>query len=78
MKTPTQELIEAIMSKQFQCEVEWQCGYQKALNDILFDCKKALEKEKLLIQKSYKDHHDLGHIYGLDTEKYYNQNYNLN
>jgi hypothetical protein len=39
---------------------------------------KLLEKEKQQIQKSYKDHHDLGHIYGLDTEKYYNQNYNLN
>ncbi len=37
---------------------------------------KYLEKEKYQIQKSYKDHHDLGHIYGLDTEQYYNQTYN--
>jgi hypothetical protein len=25
--------------------------------------------------KAYKDHHDLGHIFGLDTEQYYNQTY---
>ena len=33
--------------------------------------KQAKEKEKEQIMKSYKDHHDLGHIYGLDTEEYY-------
>lgn len=37
---------------------------------------KLLEKEKGQIEKAYKDHHDLGHIYGLDTEKYYNETYN--
>jgi len=35
-----------------------------------------LEKEKEQITKAYKDHHDLGHIFGLDTEQYYNQTYN--
>lgn len=39
------------------------------------DC---IEKEKEQIMKSYKDYHDLGHIYGLDTEDYYNQTYNQN
>ena len=35
-----------------------------------------LEIEKEQIKKAYKDHHDLGHIFGLDTEQYFNQNYN--
>jgi hypothetical protein len=35
-----------------------------------------LEKEKEQIKKAYKDHHDLGHIFGLDTEQYFNQTYN--
>jgi hypothetical protein len=39
------------------------------------DC---IEKEKEQIMKAYKDHHDLGHIFGLDTEQYYNQTYNQN
>ncbi len=38
----------------------------------------GLEKEKEQIKKAYKDHHDLGHIFGLDTEQYYNQTYNQN
>ena len=38
----------------------------------------GLEKEKEQITKAYKDHHDLGHIFGLDTEQYYNQTYNQN
>ena len=39
------------------------------------DC---MEKEKEQIMKSYKDYHDLGHIYGLGTEEYYNQTYKQN
>jgi hypothetical protein len=37
--------------------------------------RQAKEKEKEQIMKSYKDYHDLGHIYGLDTVEYYNQTY---
>lgn len=37
----------------------------------------GLEKEKEQIMKAYKDHHDLEHIFGLDTEQYYNQTYKL-
>lgn len=35
-----------------------------------------LEIEKQQIMKAYKDFHDLGHIYGLETELYYNENFN--
>ena len=45
------------------------------LMDKLFS--EGFEKEKKQIIKAYKDHHDLGHIFGLDTEQYYNQTYNL-
>lgn len=44
------------------------------LMDKLFS--EGFEKEKEQIMKAYKDHHDLGHIYGLDNEQYYNQTYN--
>lgn len=43
------------------------------LRDV-FNQAKAMEKEQII--KSYKDHHDLGHIYGLDGEDYYNDTYN--
>jgi hypothetical protein len=44
---------------------------------LLYNLELLLEKEKEQIMKAYKDHHDLGHIFGLDTEQYYNQTYNL-
>ena len=34
---------------------------------------KQMEKEQIM--KAYKDYHDLGHIYGLETEQYYNETY---
>ena len=42
----------------------------------LDDFDAAVEKEKQQIIKAYKDHHDLGHIYGLDAEYYYEETYN--
>lgn len=36
---------------------------------------KAKEMEKQQIMKAYKDYHDLGHIYGLKTEQYYNETF---
>ena len=65
MKTAIQELIEYIESNEIL--------YNK---DLILKLKELFNKEKDQIQKSYKDHHDLGHIYGLDTEQYYNQTYN--
>ena len=34
-----------------------------------------LKVEKEQIKNAYRDYHDLGHIYGLDTEEYYNEIY---
>lgn len=50
-------------------------GYQMALVGIKLELKKLLELEKEQIKKAYKDCHDLGHIYGLDTEEYYKETY---
>jgi len=71
MKTAIQELEETLKDN-----LKWiilNADYE--LMDKLFI--KALEKEKEQIMKAYKDHHDLGHIFGIDTEQYYNQTYKL-
>jgi len=67
MKTALQEFIDNVIPMHI---IE--------LDMIKQEIKKALEKEKEQIMKAYKDHHDLGHIFGLDTEQYYNQTYNQN
>jgi hypothetical protein len=75
MKTVMKEMIQNIIdieSKTYNQEQLYMLTALKVFALIL------LEKEKEQIQKSYKDHHDLGHIYGLDTEQYYNQTYNQN
>ena len=69
-KTAMQELIEAInlITKTFKRGL--------STEEILDMCNNQLDKEKEQIMKAYKDHHDLGHIFGLDTKQYYNQTYN--
>jgi hypothetical protein len=67
MKTAMQELIEWIESNEIV--------YNK---ELILKLKELLEKEKEQIKKAYKDNHDLGHIFGLDTEQYFNQTYNQN
>ena len=54
MKTAMQELIELIEIKQLQCENEFQSGYQLALNDILFETKKYIDKEKEIIENAMR------------------------
>jgi hypothetical protein len=49
------------------------CG---AIEGTIDYAKSLIIKEKEQIKKAYKDHHDLGHIFGLDTEQYFNQTYN--
>jgi ABC-type Zn2+ transport system substrate-binding protein/surface adhesin len=57
--------------------MQWlQERYNNNINLTIEDFKEALEKEKEQITKAYKDHHDIGHIFGLDTEQYFNQTYN--
>ena len=35
----------------------------------------TIKTEKEQIKNAYRDCHDLGHIYGLDSEDYYNETY---
>ena len=37
--------------------------------------RQAKQREREQIMDAYKDCHDLGHIYGLDAENYYNETY---
>jgi len=39
----------------------------------LFEQAKEMEKQQIKI--AYKSHHDLEHIYGLDSEQYYKETY---
>lgn len=43
---------------------------RRVFDEIIAEAKQI---EKAQIMKSYKDHHDLGHIYGLDLELYYKE-----
>jgi len=65
-----------------QTAVDWlekEVSNQLGTNDLLqYLFKKAKEIEMRQIRKAYKDYHDLGHIYGLDTEQYYNETYESN
>ena len=78
MKTAMQELIEYLRRLAFsKCHL--------GIGDIMLTQghideleEKYIEKEKEQIIKAYKDNHDLGHIFGLDTEQYFNQTYNQN
>ena len=68
MKSAMQELIDDLDNTLVKSI------FERLEKDGLFN--KALEKEKEQIMKAYKDHHDLGHIFGLDTEQYFKQTYN--
>ena len=43
--------------------------------DLLEKSQELLEKEKEQIMKAYKDCHNYMHVYGLDSEKYFNEEY---
>ena len=51
---------------------------QKILSfaEAIDKAEELLQMEKQQIMKAYKDYHNLGHIYGLETELYYNENFN--
>ena len=49
-QTAVQWLQEQIETQRMQCNNEWQCGYQKALNEVIFllTQAKAMEKEQMI------------------------------
>ena len=49
------EWLESEIEKQiFQCETEWQCGYQKALNEVVFLLRQTKEMEKQQLQEAFE------------------------
>ena len=75
MKTAMQELIEEIQSWKEKAPLG--SAFKDCLIILEGSATNSLEKEKEQIINAYKDNHDLGHIFGLDTEQYFNQTYNL-
>jgi hypothetical protein len=76
MKTAMQLMLEDLELKYkvlSNAEMLQACG---ALEGTIDYAKSLIIKEKEQIMKAYKDHHDFGHIFGLDTEQYFNQTYN--
>jgi hypothetical protein len=76
MKTAMQELIDEMDLIKNQLWEEGLKDKSAMISDMIKKAVNKLEKEKEQIKKAYKDHHDIGHIFGLDTEQYYNQTYN--
>ena len=76
MKTAMQLMLEDLELRYkvlSNAEMLQACG---AIEGTIDYAKSLIIKEKEQITKAYKDHHDLEHIFGLDTEQYYNQTYN--
>ena len=91
MKTAMQELIFHIAymeRKKYQDEQTTLLGgmnecimndaiviQDKVIKELTEEYAEYLEKEKEQIKKAYKDCHDYMHIYGLDLERYFNDEY---
>jgi hypothetical protein len=80
-QTAVDKLETQIEKLRFQGVTEWQCGYQKALNEVLFLLKQTKEMEKERIIKAYNQ--DLfGGLSGYrkfnDGEDYYKETYGGN
>lgn len=73
MKTPMQELMDKVQSINERYEIKGDANW--LMNEIIDLIESSLEKEKQHIMKAYKDCHDYMHIYGLDSEKYFNDEY---
>lgn len=65
------EWLESEIEKQiFQCETEWQCGYQKALNEVVFLLRQTKEMEKQQIIDAF----NYGQIdLGMEADEYHKQ-----
>jgi len=66
-----------IEEKKFQCQTEWQSGYQSALNEVIFFLEQAKAMEKQQIMKANIDGYEEAQRYGeTSAEDYYNETYN--
>jgi hypothetical protein len=83
-QTAVDKLETQIEKLRFQGVTEWQCGYQKALNEVLFLLKQAKEMEKERIENAWIAALDFGieKMKGLNTleskeafDQFYNETY---
>ena len=58
---------------QNRCKTEWECGYQKAVNEVLILIKQAKQMEKEHIMDAFSAGYDFPEK---DCEQYYNETYN--
>ncbi len=75
-QTAIKWLEKKIEEKAFQCQTEWQSGYQSALNEVIFFLEQAKAMEKEQIKKAYEDGKNLIQYKDEWGEKYYNETYN--
>lgn len=68
MKTPMQEMLEWVRAT-LPMDLDFPQMIERKIESLR-------EKEKEQIKKAYRDHHDLGHLYELDGEQYYNETFN--
>lgn len=75
-QTAIKWLEKKIEEKGFQCQTEWQSGYQSALNEVIFflEQAKAIEKEHLMM--AFNDGKVNSILKKRNSEEYYNQTYN--
>lgn len=72
MKQTAVEWLDIEIKKQiFQCETQWQCGYQKALNEVVFLLKQTKEMEKQQRQKDFKAGNDSACMEHENIEDYF-------
>jgi hypothetical protein len=83
-QTAVDKLETQIEKLRFQGVTEWQCGYQKALNEVLFLLKQAKEMEKEKLEDAWIAALDFGiekmkgfnNLESKDAfEKFYNETY---
>jgi hypothetical protein len=76
-QTAVDKLETQIEKLRFQGVTEWQCGYQKALNEVLFLLKQAKEMEKEQHRVTAQDFYYGSHSFK-NFEQYYNETYGGN
>jgi hypothetical protein len=79
-QTAVDKLETQIEKLRFQGVTEWQCGYQKALNEVLFLLKQSKEMEKermkgMYVEGSFAKKRYYDGLEYIDAEQYYNETY---
>jgi len=82
-QTAIKWLEKKIEEKGFQCQTEWQSGYQSALSEVIFFLEQAKAMEKHQIMSAYdlgnQNQYDkicISNYVNIDEEQYYNETYN--